>query len=475
MKYTLLLYIFLGACALEDVDADAPDVGAPSTNEVAQSIVQVQDVPRHIAVSHDSQCFLDMKTNGPNLWCWGNNVVGEVGDNTTAPVFVPKLIGSNNYTQISAGYHHFCALSNSGQLYCWGWNANGQLGLGDTTDRRVPTYVGTTPGYIDGWRSITSGWKHTCGLRTVTSEDAYGNAQMWCWGRNTEGALGLGDTTDRAIPTPLVYWATNVEAGAYHTCTAARVQNVAFPTKNIRCTGWNGNGQLGDKTTTNRLNLTPIVGANGAAVGSLRVSRISHGGYGHTCVIIGSTASNAGGLYCWGLNLHGQSGLPSTTTQINYFDAFERCDVSSGLSSAPAPSCGGFLEVSAGYTSTSVVRVTQYQGRPLQNYFKGMGQDAYNALAFYGNTLAPGLGWWFQYGGVAHSSVPLVGPYPYVGQALEVATDWNRSCRIVGATSPNRVQYSCSGPDVPGDIPMPFGSTAWEAFVNADVVKTITF
>jgi alpha-tubulin suppressor-like RCC1 family protein len=36
---------------------------------------------------------------------------------------------------------HACAINSGGQLYCWGYNAYGQVGDGTTTDRSVPTLV----------------------------------------------------------------------------------------------------------------------------------------------------------------------------------------------------------------------------------------------------------------------------------------------------------------------------------------------
>jgi len=74
-------------------------------------------------------------------------------------------------------------------LWCWGYNGYGALGLGDRTDRLVPTRVGTD---LD-WVKISTGSWHTCGVRTDRS--------LWCWGSNHGGQLGLGDTRTRLVPT----------------------------------------------------------------------------------------------------------------------------------------------------------------------------------------------------------------------------------------------------------------------------------
>ena len=42
---------------------------------------------------------------------------------------------------VSAGDLHTCAVLRNGILMCWGSNSNGELGIGDTTDVCVPTAV----------------------------------------------------------------------------------------------------------------------------------------------------------------------------------------------------------------------------------------------------------------------------------------------------------------------------------------------
>ena len=81
----------------------------------------------------------------------------------------------------------------SGNLYSWGVNFNGQLGLGDNADRDVPTLVaGHTFAQVIAGNTVAS----TFGL---TSSSA-----LYSWGRNTDGQLGLGDNTNRNTPTLVV-------------------------------------------------------------------------------------------------------------------------------------------------------------------------------------------------------------------------------------------------------------------------------
>ena len=88
-------------------------------------------------------------------------------------------------TSLAAGLYHSLLIRSDGTLWAWGWNYYGQLGLGDTTDRDVPTQVGSAT----SWVAVSAGWDHSLGLRS--------DGTLWAWGRNNYGQLGLGDTSDR--------------------------------------------------------------------------------------------------------------------------------------------------------------------------------------------------------------------------------------------------------------------------------------
>ena len=90
--------------------------------------------------------------------------------------------------QVVGGGTHSCALKTDGTVWCWGRNDDGQLGLGDTIDRTTPQAVGG----LNDVLQIVAGSKHTCAL-TASGEVA-------CWGANYSGQLGLGDTTNRTMP-----------------------------------------------------------------------------------------------------------------------------------------------------------------------------------------------------------------------------------------------------------------------------------
>ena len=196
---------------------------------------------RAIAAGGDHTCAV---TTAGAVFCWGDNVAGQVGDGTTEHRDMPvQVTGLGSGVQaISLGYYHSCALTSAGAVSCWGYAAVGALGDGSTGDtnhdRLTPVAV---VGLGSGVRAIAAGYEHTCALTTAGA--------VQCWGWNLGGQLGDGTTTQRLSPVPVTGLSSGVQAiagGVYHTC--------ALVTANaVYCWGVNTSMQLGDGTTTQRL------------------------------------------------------------------------------------------------------------------------------------------------------------------------------------------------------------------------------
>src|SRR5207247_1488086 len=141
--------------------------------------------------------------------------------------------------------------------------------------------------------AVSAGGLHTCGLTAA--------GVAYCWGYNGFGQLGDGTTTDRSTPVlvaaPAGVSFAAVSAGLRHTCglTAA---GAAY------CWGWNASGQLGDGTTTSRPSPVLVAAPAGVSFAAVRAD------YSYTC---GLTA--AGAAYCWGDNTSGQLGDGTTTSR----------------------------------------------------------------------------------------------------------------------------------------------------------------
>jgi len=227
-------------------------------------------------------------TSGGRIKCWGYNGFGQLGDDTTTQRLTPVNVSglASGVSAIAAGDSHTCALTTEGGVKCWGFNVFGQLGDGTTIDRHTPVNVS---GLASGVSAIAAGWDHTCALTS--------GGGVMCWGWNDDGQLGDGTTIWRLTPVGVSGLASGVSiitVGHAHTC--ARTSGGG-----VKCWGLNGNGQLGDGTTTRRL--TPI-NVSGLASG---VSTIS-AGHAHTCV-----QTSGGGVKCWGWNIFGQLGDGTTT------------------------------------------------------------------------------------------------------------------------------------------------------------------
>ncbi len=230
-------------------------------------------------------------TAGDGVKCWGRNGSGQLGDGTTTDRPIPADVsGLTSGVAIAAGGYHTCALTAGGGVKCWGRNASGQLGDGTTTDRPIPADVS---GLTSGVAAIAAGEYHTCALTA--------GGGVKCWGRNANGQLGDGTTTGRNTPVDVSGLSSGVAAiaaaGGWHTCALTAGGGV-------KCWGRNANGQLGDGTTTQR---TTPVDVSGLSSG---VAAIAAGGF-HTCAL-----TAGGGVKCWGYNGSGELG-DGTTTQRN--------------------------------------------------------------------------------------------------------------------------------------------------------------
>eukprot|EP00900_Chrysochromulina_parva_P021478 jgi/Chrpa1/3964/Chrysochromulina_OHIO_Genome00012863-RA len=233
-------------------------------------------------------------TSSALLKCWGANYFSQLGDGTTTDRATATTINVGGAVGLLAlGDYHTCAyLTNSALLKCWGRNGYGQLGDGTTTDRATPTTINV--GGAVGLLAL--GGSHTCAYLTS-------GALLKCWGRNGYGQLCDGTTTQCLTPITInVGGAVGLLAlGGSHTC--AYLTSGAL----LKCWGWNGYGQLGDGTTTNRATLTTT--NVWGAVGLLAL------GGSHTCAYL----TNSTLLKCWGYNYYGQLGDNTTTTRVSPF------------------------------------------------------------------------------------------------------------------------------------------------------------
>src|SRR5690606_18061086 len=149
-----------------------------SSDVCSSDLREVLGSVRDIAAGSAHTCALSQG----RVLCWGANDAGQLGDasgeGSAEPTPVRGLPGLP--TAIVAGAAHTCALLADGTVWCWGQNLYGQLGDGSTASSSAP--VSVTGGHR--FRELRAGGAVTCG---TTADD-----ETYCWGLNQSGQLGDG-------------------------------------------------------------------------------------------------------------------------------------------------------------------------------------------------------------------------------------------------------------------------------------------
>ncbi len=282
--------------------------------------VPLVGVGARIAVGGNHTCAL---LDTGLVRCWGHNNFGQLGYNTADNVGSSTPISNYGYVnlggiavKIAAGYEHTCALMDTGKVRCWGHNNFGQLGYGHTNnigDNELPFSEGDVD--VGGTvKNIVAGGYHTCALLDT--------GKVRCWGYNAYGQLGNSNTSnnigDAELPSSVapVSIGGNVlqlSAGKFHTCAL-------LDTGNVRCWGLNSSGQLGYGNTNNVSVPTADVATGGHV---LQVAA----GESHTCALLGTGdikcwGNGASGRLGYG-NPTTQLAPPSATVDLDGSSAFQ--------------------------------------------------------------------------------------------------------------------------------------------------------
>lgn len=129
------------------------------------------------------------------LKCWGWNAYGQLGDGTIARKTIPNTVAGlpSTVDMVATGWAHTCALLSNDQVWCWGRNTEGQLGDGTYNESHVPVQViglSSTP------VQIACGSSHACATLD--------NGQVQCWGQNNYGQLGDGSSVISNTPVHVI-------------------------------------------------------------------------------------------------------------------------------------------------------------------------------------------------------------------------------------------------------------------------------
>lgn len=182
---------------------------------------------------------LALGSNG-SVWAWGRNANGRLGDGTTttrlSPIKVPEI---SEIIDIAVTESASFAISADGTVYSWGDDTSGQLGNGaPSADVRSPAAI-TIPDLNEDELPVSiSAMNNSVGM--VTNQ---GN--VYTWGANDRGKLGVGDTTSRIAPVK-VLTLSNIRQISMGYWGASAVDNDGF----VWNWGTAAGGRLGNGATT---------------------------------------------------------------------------------------------------------------------------------------------------------------------------------------------------------------------------------
>ena len=266
-----------------------PVPGSPTT--VNPTPVAVSGITSAVAVSAGGWHTCALLRDG-TIQCWGQNTYGQLGDGS--PITRPApgrsstpvtVTGITTAIAIEAGIFHTCALLADGTLRCWGRNDEGRLGNGTTADSSTPTIVsGIAPA------AAAPGAEHACALLQ--------DGTVRCWGDNNWGQLGNGSPAGATATTPAtavtgITTATAASSGAEHTC--ALLQDGS-----VQCWGRNTDGRLGNGTTTNAFTPVTVVGlgvtwtSSDTTVATINAAGLATGGNPGSTVITATSGGRSG-------------------------------------------------------------------------------------------------------------------------------------------------------------------------------------
>lgn len=333
-------------------DTNAP-VDSAADVVVGDSGVDVADVvdsgpPRPIVAiggGGRSATTCAIKSNGA-IHCWGDGSFGQLGDGKSGvslvAVPVKNLPAQKTFVEVNTGQYHSCVRAQSGQVYCWGGNGSGMIGDGTTTDRLDPTPASgingatmlsnnmTTVCAVDGTKTKCWGVFATGALARPTStdhripmdalEDAVTSSNpitgatevgvggqracvlqaggVKCWGNNANGQAGAGANCTGSVCTPvgvvgLASGVVHLRVGLDHSCAIVTGGK-------LKCWGYNSLGQLG---AVGPATLTDVPIADPIVDATLGVE--------HTCAL-----TSLGEVWCWGRNSESECGkAPSSKEQ----------------------------------------------------------------------------------------------------------------------------------------------------------------
>src|SRR5215469_16338933 len=201
--------------------------GRPTVIRPTIIITPYPVLTQYTAVSVGSlhACALDASGNA---YCWGANTHGELGNGTVGDSNRPsKVSGGIQFYQISAGSNHTCAVTRDGMVYCWGLEDYGEVGNNQKGGSQLTPTLVAVQNANDPYVAVSAGGHDSCAVTR--------NGNALCWGASWLGELGIGSQIGayggmpsdmnesvaaprNASALPFVTTLTALSAGRQHTC-----------------------------------------------------------------------------------------------------------------------------------------------------------------------------------------------------------------------------------------------------------------
>ncbi|MCU0415821.1 MAG: T9SS type A sorting domain-containing protein [Cytophagaceae bacterium] len=400
-------------------------------------------------------------------------------------IVLARYAGAQNF-QISGGNSFSAAVCDNQTVYTWGSNVDNDgttllytfgvnsSGVAITTPRRTTgvaithgninnTAGGTTVGPLPAIRQIDAGsGSHLLGLSCAN--------QVWGWGNNRSGQLGRNSTSASGEPMPQrVLRGAQAAAVSVNDPNGIFLNNITYVsggnnssfaieagTGRLLAWGENGDGQLGDGTTTDRT--TPVYVTRSAAEGGGQLTNIVQVEAGDQCTY----ALDANGfVWSWGNNTGNKLGRPGASPQTGAGRVVRSNPLCNGYGCPGDGLLRNITQISGGDTHCLALDATgnvwSFGGDWGEGQLGRGGGSVYQDYA--SRVVRPGL---TSYGTVAAdflgSSTDGRAIYVSAGQASsavvmangKVVTFGGRGLFNLGPTNTNSGTITCPGPD--GDM-----------------------
>ena len=228
-------------------------------------------------------------TTSNELWTWGDNASGELGQNNTTRYSSPVQIPGTNWARVGIRDTKVAGLKTDGTLWMWGYNEFGQLGQNNTTQYSSPVQIpGTT------W---SSDWGKLSGTAYAVTGAVKTDGTLWIWGYNAKGQLGQNNTTNYSSPKQVPGTTWNIYSNSYEGSYAIKTDGTLWSWgRNNNSTN---SGILGHNNKTQYSSPKQIPGTTWATI-------VAAAGF-----MMATKTDNT--LWTWGSNAYGALGMDNNT------------------------------------------------------------------------------------------------------------------------------------------------------------------